>query len=582
MKRLRPGILAVRAVNQYRRRDVFAYLSLRYYLDNAAACTDQWAKQVAIDLVLGRTDLPYLQVPHFKETNERGEIVHREIYLPGANEALAEAALLAECRNHKGIFSNPDHVFSYEVNEGDDRTGIFVPYFVGLRARHDRIAAACDAEPNGIVRYTDIKKFYPSISSERALSVWRRYADRANLATPMREVADKLLQDHAKLSQENQAGMGILTGPMLSHLIGNLVLRDIDEYCAKSLPVKYFRYVDDITLVGSREAVSRAAEEIQSRLLDIGLMVHGDDSPKTIEVRASEWLTARDDFSESRRDISWSSLIGDLKKFLLLNPEGCSDLRQVFRETGFRIPVLDYSNAVFEGGYLERVSFFARRVWYRRKSQAVSIESLVSQARYLRTRYRDEFVLLAEQLGSANTFQKKRRIPKLRYRAGRLVYLSNDATLDDLSLLTIEIPELHFHAQVMRAVATGNVDRVLACGTNAVQAAAQPLRAAGKTANVTRAELTPAEVQSLAVLLLNGVTVERPDTLSEKTHLMDVALSGGSISLMKQSEPFVREIACLHGITDRPRHPEILESVFDRDEVLAWDAIDQLQQSVSP
>ena len=33
----RPGILAVRAVNQYRRRDVLPYLGLRYYLYNNAA-----------------------------------------------------------------------------------------------------------------------------------------------------------------------------------------------------------------------------------------------------------------------------------------------------------------------------------------------------------------------------------------------------------------------------------------------------------------------------------------------------------------------------------------------------------------
>ena len=64
MKLQRPGILAVRAVNQYRRRDVLSYLSLRYYLDNAAARADLWAQEVAMDLVQGRTDLPYLLVHH--------------------------------------------------------------------------------------------------------------------------------------------------------------------------------------------------------------------------------------------------------------------------------------------------------------------------------------------------------------------------------------------------------------------------------------------------------------------------------------------------------------------------------------
>lgn len=494
MKRQRPGILSVRAVNQYRRRDVLSYLSLCYYLDNVASCTDQWAKQVATDLVLGRTNQPYLKVHHFKETDGEGNAKHREIFLPGGNEALAEAALLGVCAEHE-VFRNPEYVFSYNLNSGDDRKGIFVPYFYGLYERHGSIASACDANPNGIVRYTDIKQFYPSITTELALSAWRKFSDRADLPTRMRDVGEKLLLDHGEVGDGN--GQGILTGPMLSHMVGNLVLRDLDEYCARSLPVRYFRYVDDITLVGSAEAVSKSTNEIRSRLADIGLTLHEDESPKTVEVPASEWLTSRNDFLESRQDISWASLIGDLKKFLLLRPEGREALSRVFRESEFRVPVLDYSNTVFEGGYLERVSHLAERAWYRRKSQNVTIENLLTQARSLRSRYRQEFLSLAEEVQSANAFQKKRRIPKLRYRAGRLVYLSTDETLNDLANVSKEIPELHFHSHVMAAVATGNVDGVLSIGTNAAQATAQPLRASGKTGNMSRADLSLVEGQSL-------------------------------------------------------------------------------------
>ena len=380
MNHQRPGILSVRAVNQYRRRDVLSYLGLRYYLDNAAAHVDQWAKQVATKLVVERTTHPYLLVHHFKETDGDGRAKHREIFLPGANEALAEAALLSACADH-GVFKNPEYVFSYALNSGDDRKGIFVPYVRGLCRRHDAIVSACDSNSDGVVRYTDIKQFYPSISTELALSAWRKHAERANLASAFRDVGEKLLEEHRKVSVGR--GLGILTGPMLSHLISNLVLRELDEYCAHGLPVRYFRYVDDITLVGPHHAVSRSVKEIQSRLADIGLALHDDDSPKTIEVPVTEWLTARHDFREGNQDISWASLIGDLKKFLLLNPEGRDVLRQAFRDSGFRIPVLDYSNAVFEGGYLERVSYLAKRMWYRRRSQAVTIESLLAQARSL-------------------------------------------------------------------------------------------------------------------------------------------------------------------------------------------------------
>lgn len=128
MKRSRPGVLAVRAVNQYRRRDVLPYLGLRYYLENTASRTDEWAKRVAIDLVLARNNTPCLRVFHFKEATETGRVEHRAIYLPGANEALSEAALLDECANQPHVFRNPLCVFSYHLNHGKDRSGIYRHY----------------------------------------------------------------------------------------------------------------------------------------------------------------------------------------------------------------------------------------------------------------------------------------------------------------------------------------------------------------------------------------------------------------------------------------------------------------------
>lgn len=542
-----------------------------------AACSDQWAKQIATDLVLGRTDLPYIQVQHFKETDGDGKAKHREIYLPGANEALAEAALLDACAKYR-VFNNPECVFSYRLNSGSDRKGIFVPYSEGLCIRQDSIASACDDNAGGVVKYVDIKKFYPSISPKAASTAWAKFTNESKLPSHFREVGEKLLDDHKKVSDS------ILTGPMFSHMIGNLILRELDEHCTQSLPVKYFRYVDDITLIGSADAVVTATNEIRSRLESIGLTLHENDSPKTVMVSSSEWVVARNDFRETHRENSWPSLIHELKNYLMLNPEGRDTLSQAFQDSGIRIPVFDYSNAILEGNYLERVADLGKRLWYRRKSQKANIESMLTKARALRARFREEFLVLSDEVRTANPFQKKCLIPKLRYRAGRLVYLSTDDVLGDLAKAAWEIPELHFYSHVMSAVATGNLDEVLSIGTNAAQAAAQPLRAAGKVGNLSRQNLSDVEDQSLAVLMINGVEVKQPENaIRERTGLMIVAETGSTAALMRQSsEPFIREIACLHGITGVARHPEVLESVFDRDEELAMDAIDQLQQSVSP
>ena len=62
---------------------------------------------------------------------------------------------------------------------------------------------------------------------------------------------------------------------------------------------------------------------------------------------------------------------------------------------------------------------------------------------------------------------------------------------------------------------------------------------------------------------------------------MRFATGGADIELMKSSQPFMRELACLHGLTESPRHSDMLDKVFDEDEALALDAIEQLQHSIS-
>lgn len=581
MKRERPGILAVRAVNQYRRRDVLTYLALRYYLHNDAARTDRWVEDVATNLVLTRTDLPYFHALHFKDSSGRGKIDHRAMFLPSANEALAEAALLAECAKHQQAFSNPSCVFSYSLNHGNDRSGIFPHYSAGLRRRHNAIANACDDCPHGIVRYIDLKRFYPSIAPELALSAWKARTEAAGLSTRWRELGEKLIDDHGKVV--TGSAPSILTGPMFSHLIGNLVLRDFDDALSNGLPARYFRYVDDITLVGSKEAVSSSLAIIQARLSDLGLQMHDDGSPKSLELPTAEWIKGRNDFGESRRDISWATLIGDLKRFLLTNPENHQKLHDAFHSEGLRIPIRDYSSAVYERNFLERISQLSLKRWFRNKTKSVTISTLLHQARSLQTSYESELRELTENFQQLSPFERKRRVPKLRYRAGRLAYLARDEVLALLAAQASEIVELHFHAQVMNTIASGRIDNLLCLGTNAAQSAAQPLRAAGRQCVMTRSAISEAETQSLAVFLLNGVHVDLPALLPNQTsELLRFATTGAEQILMKTATPFIRELACLHGVTNRPRHPEVLESVFDEDEDFAMDTIDQLQQSLSP
>lgn len=580
IKRQRPGVLAVRAVNQYRRRDVLTYLALRYYLDNDAARTDQWTREVATDLVLSRSEPVYFQALHFKDVSHQKTIDHRHMLLPGANEALAEAALLEECAKHSAVFGNPPCVFSYPLSSGDDRSGVFAHYSKGLRDRHEAIAVACQDNPDGLVRYVDLKKFYPSITIAVALTAWRAASERAGLDRRWRELGEKLLDDHGR-AQPGQAS--ILTGPMFSHLIANLVLRKLDDEFSSDAQVRYFRYVDDITLVGTRENVTKTLRDIRDRVAASGLAIHEDHSPKSLTLTANDWIVGGRDFRDSRRPISWMTLIGDLKRYLLANPDSHDVLRNAFANAGLRIPVRDYSSVIFERSFLEHIEQWAKRSWFRRKVRTVSVDSLLEQALWLRESYGREFGELMDGFDRASPYERKRRIPKLRYRAGRLTYLAMDDELAVLSAQADTVKELHLQSMAMAAVASGHIDSLLKLGTNAAQAAAQPMRAGKKRASFSATELSEAETQALAVFRLNGVQVrDVQGSLDGGSELLTFADRGANAELMKSTDRFMSEFACLHGITGEPRHATMLESVFDEDEELAIDAVDQLGQSISP
>lgn len=248
----------------------------------------------------------------------------------------------------------------------------------------------------------------------------------------------------------------------------------------------------------------------------------------------------------------------------------------------FRIPVRDYSIAIREPGLLERILGLSQRTWFRRKAQSITTDQLVFQAIELRSHLDSKFLQLTENLASLEGFERKRRIPKLRYCASRLVYLAEEDRLRYLAKLAAEIPELFFHSRVMLSVANQDIDQVITLGPNAAMTAAQPLKAAGATVSTKHHDFQTAKEQSLAVFLMNGLKVERVLPRHEcDSELIRFAENGTDSAMMRSSDVFHREISCLHGLATQPRHSDMLDLALDEDESIAMDAVEQLQESVS-
>ena len=574
----RPGRIAAKAVNQYRRRDVFAYLGLRYYLENTSARSDQWAQQVATTLASRRKSPGYLRVDHFKEVHAEKGVLHRSIFLPAPNEALAEAALLDACAQVGKAFSPAKSLFSYRLSGKEDLSGSFEHYMLGLKDRHAAIAAACRGRPGSIVAHLDVQRFYPSITCERARKAWFSACDASELGKAWTELGDHLLALHGE-APDGKPG-NILTGPMLSHLIGNLVLRHIDEEMTGS-KVAYFRYVDDITLVGDPRDVKSAVSMLEDRLDDLGLRMHGRNSDKYLEVSSKDWLKGEHDFADGNvSDMpSWKTLIGDLKRFLVLRPEGREDLIAALKSEDIRLPVPDYAVAVSERGYRERFKMLFKAGWRKLRQPPPSIHDLVGQAARIREKSFSEASDLVEQMHSADAFLEKRLLPKIRYRFGRLAYLGQRHQLTDLADQSSRFHSLTFQRVVATAIGSNDLSEILAYGANAAQAVAQPLLMQNQRVAIPVAPTDQVGMQAVAVLQMNGVIAADAGIGGQASELLRFSERGSNRQVMRSGAPWLREVSCLHGVSDTPRHRATLSTAFDEAEDIVLDAIEQGHQS---
>lgn len=566
---MRPQLLALRAANQYRTRDITAYLGLRYYFANQCARRDRWAQEVSSHLVMSRSNSAYFQSLHFKDIRSDGLVGYRSIFVPGPNESFAEAALLAECSRH-AAFRSPGFVFSYRLSEGEDTQGVYKPYFTGLQERQQKIAGACKDSAGQVVRYTDIKRFYPNISGELAISAWLKACDAAQMAALFRDLGIKLLALHAQECQNGAHGKGLLTGPMFSHLIANLVLRDVDEAMSAAFPNRYFRYVDDVVLVGSPLEVAKGRAQLAAMLSELGLDLHDAGAGKDFELAAGDWLTGEADFS-GKDSIGWMLFVRDLKQFLISQASSRANLTNGFAGEGFRIPLPDYSVEVSDARYRDRFFDQLRRYpWLQRKIfRQTTPSTLLHSAQILRGEFTDRLLHILEVGPNLDGYARKRAIPKIRYFAGRLLYLARPEELPLIAERLRQYPELAMLAEVLHAVGTRDITGLLRMGSNAAQSAAQPL-------NLTPGAITcrvefwnSAERQGLAILRANGISVAGP--ADDELNRFALWNERGP-TLMKSGDPFIQEMACLHGVSGHPRHPGILETALDRCEELAFDA----------
>lgn len=244
---MRSRKLAIRALNEARRTDPLAYLSLRYTAATTVGMKDEWAREVAPRIVMGRGDSTFVESQQFKELNAAGSPEFRTVRYCGGPHQLAEAALIEACSTAGGPFIPRDSVYSYRYPSSSSYEGVFTPYFELFAKRQDDIGRRCRQFTRHTVVYLDIKSFYPSVKVTKVRAAWKR-ACRNSTLDPFWVDFGHYLIDLQFLHKD-----GLLIGPLFSHLLANLYLAEFDREMERRFPKRYFRYVDDFAFVVKHE-----------------------------------------------------------------------------------------------------------------------------------------------------------------------------------------------------------------------------------------------------------------------------------------------------------------------------------------
>ncbi len=567
-----PETIAVKAVNQYRRRDIIGYLGLRLYLDNSCAQRNLWSHNVACRITLHSPSL-YHSSSHFKEQDaDTGDIRHRRICVPTPNEILAETALLVELSSTSCLKNTSS--YSYKLADARDRVGIFAPYFLGFRERHRAIAQAAKSHNGNVVLYTDIHRYYPSIRAELARKVWSEVAKSVNLSQRFRDLGNKLLDNQSTACSRDENGL--LTGPMFSHFIANRVLFDVDKRMEELLPNGYFRYVDDIALVGPKNQVLDAEKQLEKLLSDLGLSMNKD---KRLLISSSHWLEGEHDFSGDPNKVSWKTFIGKMKQLLIARPKLTNSITNLLTDNGFRLKPLDYSDVVKEQQYQSRLLLLLKNNWFRESVRNTTPELICKEGLELRARYQESLFVNANGADQLEGYNRKRRIYQLRRYASRLIYLADPGELRNIVQALEQIPEMRLFTEIFRAIDSHDASRVVQYGANAAHGLAQALLSSKMSVSCSTQNWTDAARQAYSILVAHGLCVEgnKPENPSDMECFCD--WDKYSHDIRETPDSYFNEISCLHGFGSRRRHEDCLLRAFDANEDIINDIESVLEQS---
>jgi RNA-directed DNA polymerase len=128
----------------------------------------------------------------------------------------------------------------------------------------------------------DIKTFYDSIDRSRLLSILaRNISSKVALSLICHAIYTPTVPQGTSKNRHSEYKMecGVPQGLAISNILAAIYMADIDERM-RSLPINYYRYVDDVIMYGSAAAVKTGLRSLRALLAHRKLSMHSFSSGK--------------------------------------------------------------------------------------------------------------------------------------------------------------------------------------------------------------------------------------------------------------------------------------------------------------
>ncbi|MBW1294042.1 RNA-directed DNA polymerase [Aquimarina litoralis] len=552
--------IALKSLNQYRKRDIIAYLSLRYYLASKSSQTDLWANEVAVKLALKKQSSRLLKIKHFKSFNE-GRIEYRDIFIPSPNDIIAESALITKCSEFEAFQTNSS-VYSYLMNK--DNRSVFQHYSNGLKKRYKSIKSACLDTKNEEIMYLDVKSFYPSIDLNLLKRIWTEACFSSQFPQLFTDLGIAFIEKY-RIEQKEIEKPGLLIGPMFSHLLANLYLKNLDKKMKSMTNNRYWRYVDDIVLVGNKFEIEVFSKNLKNEISLLGLQFHNE--LKTFRLQTNEWLANKNPLGKSLSK-KWPELVGHIKRLAIFYPERIEELENILDKMDVRLEILEYMNETKSKTL--SIGLFKWIKWYT-SARELTPRSIATMIDEIRKEYLSLFYDTLKRLPQ-NELETKSKITKAKYLVGRLIYLSKKSDLQEIAKAIKDFPELYVQYEIIRTILTGDISNIIKLGTNAAQATAQVIK--NKIPKLTcRLDSNENDViLAISIFKFHSIEIEFIDNEIEIHNPFYDFASGKMTKMNDSGDSYLHELIALHG-EEESRHSKILNSLFDENETLSFDVL---------